>query len=207
MREIGSPLAIPGRAPSAGPDHPSTRGRRLSPSPPEDAPPGTPPATRDGLDPPVGPPSASNPASSLRRPRRSPQGGRSHVWTDDSSRNLVSGQARHGDTVLQVQNVPDGHGVPGAVSGSANTQCYVPQEGVVGHDGAPSSDDGVPLSQEALRATRFDWASSLSYDSLVSRIKLVAQRLGLPADNYSGHSLRAGGATDLFIARVAYFII
>ena len=44
-------------------------------------------------------------------------------------------------------------------------------------------------------------------DSLVSRIKLVAQHLGLPADDYSGHSLRAGGATDLFIARVLYLII
>jgi len=53
-----------------------------------------------------------------------------------------------------------------------------------------------------LSATRFDWAASLSYDSLVSRIKLVAQQLGLPVDDYSGHSLRAGGATDLFIGRV-----
>ena len=58
-----------------------------------------------------------------------------------------------------------------------------------------------------LSATHFDWAASLSYDSLVSRIKLVAQRLGLPVDDYSGHSLRAGGAADLFIARVPYFII
>ena len=47
----------------------------------------------------------------------------------------------------------------------------------------------------------------MSYDSLVSRIKLIAQRLGLPAEDYAGHSLRAGGATDLFIARVPYFII
>ena len=65
----------------------------------------------------------------------------------------------------------------------------------------------VCLFPKRLSATRFDWASSLSYDSLVSRIKLVAQRLGLPADDYSGHSLRAGGATDLLIARVPYFII
>ena len=45
----------------------------------------------------------------------------------------------------------------------------------------------------------------MSYDSLVSRIKLVTQRLGLPADDYLGYFLRAGGATDLFIARVPYF--
>ena len=65
----------------------------------------------------------------------------------------------------------------------------------------------VSLFPKRLSATRFDWNSSLSYDSLVSRIKLVAQRLGLPVDNYSGHSLRDGGATNLFIARVPYFII
>ena len=65
----------------------------------------------------------------------------------------------------------------------------------------------VCLFPKRLSATRFDWTSSLSYDSLVSRIKLIAQRLGLPAEDYAGHSLRAGGATDLFIARVPYFII
>ena len=65
----------------------------------------------------------------------------------------------------------------------------------------------VSLFSKRLSATRFDWASSMSYDSLVSRIKLVAQRLGLPADDYSGNSLRTGSATDLFIARVPYFII
>ena len=65
----------------------------------------------------------------------------------------------------------------------------------------------VLLFPKKLSTTRFDWASSLSYDSLVSRIKLVTQRLGLPVDDYSGHSLRVRGATDLFIARVPYFII
>ena len=33
----------------------------------------------------------------------------------------------------------------------------------------------VSLFPKTLSATRFDWASSLSYDSLVSRIKLVAR--------------------------------
>jgi integrase len=38
-------------------------------------------------------------------------------------------------------------------------------------------------------------------------IKKAAARLGLDPRRYSGHSLRAGGATDLFVARVPYFII
>ena len=62
----------------------------------------------------------------------------------------------------------------------------------------------VSLFPKRLSATRFDWTSSMSSDFLVSRIKLVAMRLGRPADDYS---LRGGDATDLFIARVPYFII
>ena len=135
-------MAVPGRAPPAGPHHPSPRGRRLSPSPTEDAPPGTPTATRDGLDHPVGPPPASNSTSPLHRPRWPPQGGRDHLGTDDSSRALVSGQARHGNTFLTG---------PGfLVSRPTDAQRSIPHAGVVGHDGAPSLDDGVPFSQEAL---------------------------------------------------------
>ena len=65
----------------------------------------------------------------------------------------------------------------------------------------------VSLFPKRISVTHFDWTSSLSYDSLVSRITLVAQRLGLPVDDYSGHSLRVSGAIDLDIARVPYFII
>ena len=151
MRKVGSSFAVPGRAPPAGPGNSSPRGRRLSPSPTEDAPLGTPPATRDCLDHPVGPPSASNPTASIRRPRRSPQGGRDHIGTDDSSRALVSGQARHGSTVLQIQDVSGGPGVPSPVSRPTDAQRNVSHTGVVGHVGAPSLDDGVSLSQEALR--------------------------------------------------------
>ena len=141
-------LAVPGRASPAWPGHPSPGSRRLSPSPTEDVPTGTPPATRHSLDHPVGSPSARNPTSPLRRPRRSPQGGRDHFRPDNSCRDLIPRQAHHGVTVLQIQDVSD---VPSPVSGSADAQRSVPHAGVVGHDGAPSLDDGFPLSQEALR--------------------------------------------------------
>lgn len=38
-------------------------------------------------------------------------------------------------------------------------------------------------------------------------IKWCCTRIGLDAKHYSGHSLRAGGATDLFVARVPYYVI
>ena len=44
----------------------------------------------------------------------------------------------------------------------------------------------------------------VSYDSLVSRIKAAAQSIGMPAEDYDGHSLRPGSATHLF---VPYYII
>ena len=148
--EVGSPLAVPRRTPPAHPDHPRSRSGRLPPAPPEDAPPRASLAACDSVDPSVGPPSATHPTSSLRRSRRPPPSGRSHGWPDDRLSDLVAGQASYGDPVLQIKNMPDGPGVPSAISGSADAQCGVPNEGVVGHDGAPSSDDGVPLSQEAL---------------------------------------------------------
>ena len=65
----------------------------------------------------------------------------------------------------------------------------------------------VCLFPKRLSATRFDWGQSISYDSLVSRVKGATQSIGLPDEDYSGHSLRAGGATDLFVARVPYYSI
>ena len=51
-----------------------------------------------------------------------------------------------------------------------------------------------------LSVARFDWSqSSISYDSLVTRVKGAAQGIGLLAEDCSGHSLRTGGATDLFV--------
>ena len=35
----------------------------------------------------------------------------------------------------------------------------------------------------------------------------MAVKHGRLAEDYSGHSLRAGGATDLFVARVPYYLI
>ena len=39
------------------------------------------------------------------------------------------------------------------------------------------------------------------------QIKLLCSQLGVDPQHYSGHSLRAGGASDLFMARTPYFII
>ena len=39
------------------------------------------------------------------------------------------------------------------------------------------------------------------------RIKRAVAMLGLAKEDYSGHSLRAGGATDLFVARTPYYVI
>jgi integrase len=47
----------------------------------------------------------------------------------------------------------------------------------------------------------------LSHAWLRRRIKLAVSRLGLDHALYSCHSLRAGGATDLFAARVPYPMI
>ena len=41
----------------------------------------------------------------------------------------------------------------------------------------------VTLFPKRLSETRFDWSSPISYDSLVTRIKLVAHRLGLSTDD------------------------
>ena len=38
-------------------------------------------------------------------------------------------------------------------------------------------------------------------------IKTCCASIGLDSTRYSGHSLRAGRATDLFVARVPYYII
>ena len=53
----------------------------------------------------------------------------------------------------------------------------------------------------------FEYGATISPSWLRSRIKKVAVYLGLNIADYSGHSLRAGGATDLFIKRVPYYHI
>lgn len=53
----------------------------------------------------------------------------------------------------------------------------------------------------------FNWSKTMSYGSLLSRVKHQCHRVGLDAKYYGCHSFRAGGATDLFVARVPYHII
>ena len=48
---------------------------------------------------------------------------------------------------------------------------------------------------------------TISLDWVRNRIKAAVAKLGLDPKRYSGHSMRAGGATDLFVARVPYHII
>jgi integrase len=47
----------------------------------------------------------------------------------------------------------------------------------------------------------------MSGDYFRSVIKQAVVSIGLDPQRFSGHSLRSGGATDLFEARVAYHII
>jgi hypothetical protein len=54
---------------------------------------------------------------------------------------------------------------------------------------------------------RLDFSTTMSANSVRRIIKREAQAMGLDPLCYSGHSLRAGGATDLFLARVPYYLI
>lgn len=53
----------------------------------------------------------------------------------------------------------------------------------------------------------FDFSKPASQQWLRKWIKKAVASVGLDPRKYSGHSLRAGGATDLFVARVPYYII
>jgi integrase len=50
-------------------------------------------------------------------------------------------------------------------------------------------------------------SATISASWLRNVIKALAESRGLDKRYYSAHSLRAGGATDLFVARVPYFAI
>ena len=65
----------------------------------------------------------------------------------------------------------------------------------------------LQLFPRRLNRTRFHWSQTLSLDALVARIKRAVVMLDLATEDYSGHSLRAGGATDLFIAGTPYYVI
>jgi integrase len=49
--------------------------------------------------------------------------------------------------------------------------------------------------------------SSVSHSWFRKALKHAVTDLGLDPSKFSGHSLRAGGATDLFVARTPYAII
>ena len=65
----------------------------------------------------------------------------------------------------------------------------------------------LQLFPRRLSRTRFLWSQPLSYDALLARVKRAVAMLGLTKEYYSGQSLRAGGATDLFVARTPYCVI
>ena len=90
VRQVGGPLALPGRASSLCPAHPSPGGRRFQPVTAEDASTGTLPTTGGGIVRPVGPPPATNPTSPLRAQRFSPSGG-AHLGAHDDLCDLRAG--------------------------------------------------------------------------------------------------------------------
>ena len=57
------------------------------------------------------------------------------------------------------------------------------------------------------RGGALDFSKSPSGSWFRGRVKKACSSIGLNAVHYSGHSFRAGGATDLFVARVPYYII
>jgi hypothetical protein len=59
----------------------------------------------------------------------------------------------------------------------------------------------------AVRYKKLHFDRDPNYSWWRRTIKKLCKRIGLEEKNYSGHSLRAGGATDLFVCRVPYYII
>ena len=58
-----------------------------------------------------------------------------------------------------------------------------------------------------IRRGKLYWDKGVTYDSIRLLVKTAAARLGMDDSLYSGHSLRAGGATDLFAAGMRYELI
>ena len=69
-----------------------------------------------------------------------------------------------------------------------------------------STQPSAPLFPRTHRG-KLDWTKGCTYDSLRRLVKTTAASLGLDAALYSAHSLRAGGATDLFAAGLSYTLI
>jgi hypothetical protein len=58
-----------------------------------------------------------------------------------------------------------------------------------------------------IRNGAIDWSTPMTGDYFRKAIKKAVASIGLNPRRYSGHSLRSGGATDLFEARTPYHII
>jgi len=69
------------------------------------------------------------------------------------------------------------------------------------------SRSGNRIFPAVTRSRKLDFNKSPSYSWWRLTIKKCCTMIGLDSSKYSGHSLRAGGATDLFVARVPYYII
>ena len=64
-----------------------------------------------------------------------------------------------------------------------------------------------PIFPAFTRGRKLNFSKTVSAASLRYRIRKAAILIGLNPRHYSNHSLRVGGATDLFVARAPYFII
>jgi len=64
-----------------------------------------------------------------------------------------------------------------------------------------------PSLKGSRKSTPKDWNAPASKQWLRNGIKMCTTRIGLDSSQYSGHSLRSGGATDLFNMKVPYYVI
>lgn len=69
------------------------------------------------------------------------------------------------------------------------------------------SSYGTTLFPRIIKGRKLNWKQSGDVRWFRKFIKQMVVLIGLDKQFYSGHSLRAGGATDLFVARVPYPII
>jgi hypothetical protein len=63
------------------------------------------------------------------------------------------------------------------------------------------------LFPRVTRGSKFDWSKSVTTDWLRKVIKKRVASIGLDPRQFSAHSLRAGGATDLFMQRLPFYVI
>jgi Phage integrase family len=75
------------------------------------------------------------------------------------------------------------------------------------HRNLHRANPDTPLFPRVSRGGRFHKTEAITYRWVLHSVKAAAQVLGLQPEKFGGHSLRAGGATDLFAARTPYFVI